>query len=230
MIDALSSLRKRTIAIVGIAAFAATISLFFTFQMYRVVTLENFKLLTVVPVQTYSPEQVKDIQQKVCGRLGQDDWVPEKVNFVYLQPSETILRIPCTFNPAGFDLQDFYIDRKGEPVIINDDNRHLIFSIYSAQQAAEYAVYFGVIADSGIGSSSLILTEEEYMETGHCGQLRSPVKELTVSTFDGNQHYEVELNFFSLYSGSINYAKYQVSRDGALELLREDGLNCGYMT
>jgi hypothetical protein len=140
-----------------------------------------------------------------------------------------ILRIPCIYTPAGLDWQDIYFDRNGEPVVVNDENRHLMFNIDTAQQAAEYAFYFGILDGSDIGSSSLILTEEKYEAAGHCGQLRSPVKELTVTTFDGNQHYQVELNF-SPTSGSINYAKYLVSRDGALEPLRKTGLNCGYMT
>jgi hypothetical protein len=49
-VESLFPLRKQTIATVGIVAFAATIISLFIFQMYRVVVLDDFKLLTAVTV------------------------------------------------------------------------------------------------------------------------------------------------------------------------------------
>jgi hypothetical protein len=194
-------------------------------------TRNDFRLTEFLPVQGFTAEQVRDIGRQVCGGVGREDWLPQEVAFAYLEPGETVYRIPCGHGPPGYFYRSFYFSAAG-PAIIDEyhPNEQSLFEIASPNQAAEYVMYFDIVLAGEQGNKQFVLTEEQYdrwAEQCIKDNNTSAVKELTV-THSGDDH-TAELNFVDNVSGSFEYRKYLVGREGAIELLAEKSLgDCGF--
>ena len=109
----------------------------------------DFGLPRFIPVKGFTGEQVRAIEKQVCGGVGREDWAPLQVVFAYLDPKETVYRIPCGIGPAGNFYRTFYFFEAG-PAIIDEyhPNAQSLFDIISPKQAAEYVMYFDIILSS----------------------------------------------------------------------------------
>jgi hypothetical protein len=198
---------------------------------YNDTASRDFRLPEFIPAQGFAAEQVRDIEKQVCGGVGREDWVPQEVAFAYLEPKETVYRIPCGQGPSGHFYRSFYFSGAG-PEIIDEyhPNAQSLFDIVSPEQAAEYVMYFDIVLSGEEGNKQFVVTEDQYdrwAEQCIKDNSTSAVKELTATS--SGEGYVVELNFVDNVSGSFEYRQYLVTRNGTIELLAEKSLGrCGF--
>jgi hypothetical protein len=192
---------------------------------------EDFGLPKFIPVQGFTAEEIREIERWVCGGVGRDGWVPNKVVFAYLHPKETVYRIPCGQGPSGYFYRSFYFSGAG-PAIIDEyhPNAQALFDIVSPKQAAEYVMYFDIVLSGEQDNKQFVITEDQYSRwVGQCikdnndnNHTSFEAKKLTVTSLD--EDYDVQLNFVDNVSGSFEYRHYMVNRDGTVDLLAEESL------
>jgi hypothetical protein len=204
-------------------------------------TLDEFSLPTFIPTSIYAPEQVKVIQETVCGDPWMfDEIVPEQISFAYLQPKEPIYRIACSIQPAGLYFQHFYLLEDNTATRLGNAERLQLFSIDSSEKAMDYVVYFGLVRNGETGLVELVDNEDEYLKWAEQCMgtekqqenntiTESPVRIPLVASFDGNQSYVVQANFVDMASGLLQYVKFVVTNEGMLELVQNRSLgHCGF--
>lgn len=187
---------------------------------------KDFRLPEFIPAQGFTAEQVRDIERLICGGVGRENWLPQKVAFAYLEPRETMYRIPCGQGPPGYFYRSFYFSGAA-PAIIDEyhPNAQSLFDINSPRQAAEYVIFFDVVLSGELGNKQFVITEDQYdrwAEQCVKDNNTSAVKELTMT--NSGENYAVLLNYVDNVSGSFEYRQYLVSRNGTIELLTEKSL------
>ncbi len=151
--------------------------------------------------------------------------------FAYLEPKETVYRIPCGQGPPGYFYRSFYFSGAGSTIIDEyHPNAQSLFDIASPTQAAEYVMYFDIVLSGEQGNKQFVITKDQYDRWAEqCikeedNNKTSAVKELTVTSLGDS--YDVQLNFVS---GSFEYRHYVVNRNGTIERLAEEALgHCGF--
>ncbi len=210
-----------------------------TITTTTVFTPKNFALPSFAKASDFGAEEVSSIQKEVCGGIGKKEWVPQETVFAYLEPRETLFRIPCGQGPAGYVFRSFFITSAG-PEIIDEyhPNSQSLFDIISPQQAAEYVMYFDIVRAGEIGNKQFVITADQYDKLSkQCihnnnnaataanfnasSSSSSTVKALIVISPLGSNDHIVELNFVNNGDGSFEYRQYRVTQNGTITLLTQ---------
>lgn len=129
-------------------------------------------------------------------------WLPEIVDFEYLKPSETVMRMGCYLSPAGIGYINF-ANVNGSFV-----SAESVITIHSPEEAIEYLKYFRS------GSIGFLIDEQAYNDEVNAADLieHSPIRKMHV--IDNGSSFIVRVNVVDPHSSEVRYERWVVTTDG----------------
>ena len=172
---------------------------------------ENFKPMTFSAVNV-SVTDAKNLHEKVCQRsiTFRPTYIPEKINFAYLEPKYQVFMIACEHGPAGIWKEHYAMSENNEVMPLNKD----IFQIETPWQAIEYLTLVNYIDSGEPEIGNLIVSTEEYKHT--CGSALH--ESIPLSVIALGDHYLVNMTH-TVYSDYPVYPcvfqKFDLSKNGS---------------
>lgn len=185
---------------------------------------DEYPVPTAETLTNYTRMQAAELQRKVCGDRASvfdvtslDDtdpnlfeWLPQKITFVYLKPTETLFRQGCSIDDNGIQYEHFII-RNNMPIAVPNP-RALFQSLTPVEAALEYLAAFSIVQTSN-DTLSVITSERDFeLMTAGCEIERIPPSKNIIVTNELG-YYAVQLNVYDAITGGIYHQNWKVPID-----------------